>query len=143
MLGTQIASATTDGQETVQTNVATDRLLTVLRPSPVIAVLDTAGVLPTSFELGPNYPNPFNPTTVIPFSVPETPGAGHPLVTIAIYDLLGQKVRTLVSEEPAPGAYRASWNGRDDQGRTLATGAYLCRLRAGGHTQARKLLLIR
>ena len=132
-----------EGQETVQTDVAANQLLVVKHPSLITAVLDDQGVLPAPFELGLNYPNPFNPSTVIPFSIPETPGGNRSLVTVAIYDLLGQTVRTLASEELGPGAYRATWNGRDDQGRELATGVYLCHLRVAGHIQTRKLALIR
>ena len=132
-----------DGQETLQTDVAADQRFVVQHPSLITAVLEDHGGLPTSFELWPNYPNPFNPSTVIPFSVPDTPGGAHALITIAIYDLLGQKVRTLISEELGPGLHRTTWDARDDRGRQLATGVYLCQLRAGGLTQTRKLAVIR
>ena len=132
-----------DGQETVETDMAASQHLVVKHPSLMTAVVDGDTALPTSFELGPNYPNPFNPSTIIQFAVPAMPGGSHPLVTIAIYDLLGQGVRTVVSAEFGPGVYRTAWDGRDDHGRGLASGAYLYRMRAGDHTQARKLLLIR
>ena len=132
-----------DGQETVETDVAANQHLVVKHPSLITAVLDEQEALPTTFELWPNYPNPFNPSTIIQFAVPAMPGGSHPLVTIAIYDLLGQGVRTVVSAEFGPGVYRTAWDGRDDHGRGLASGAYLYRMRAGDHTQARKLLLIR
>ena len=60
-----------------------------------------------------------------------------------MYDLLGQKVRTLVSKAFGPGTYSTTWDGRDDAGHTLATGVYLCRMQAGRHVESRKLLLLR
>ncbi len=94
--------------------------------------------LPRSFALDQNYPNPFNPTTTIPYSLPERSRAA-----IEIFNVLGQRVRTLVNETQAAGSYRIVWDGRTDAGTELATGIYLCRLQAGSHIQARKMLLLR
>ena len=103
----------------------------------------TESALPLSFSLSPNYPNPFNASTIIPFTVPAVTLGDRPHVDMAVYDLLGQKVRALVNEDLGPGVHRISWDGRDDHGRRLATGAYVYRLQAADHAQARKLLLIR
>ncbi|MBI3193603.1 MAG: hypothetical protein HYZ34_03925, partial [Ignavibacteriae bacterium] len=64
------------------------------------------GVLPTKFDLNQNYPNPFNPSTEFSFDILRASQT-----TIAIYDVLGRKIATLVSEDVTPGAYRATWNG--------------------------------
>ncbi len=89
--------------------------------------------LPSSFALGQNYPNPFNPTTTIEF---ELSHREH--VTIDIFNVLGQKVRSLVDESKAAGTYRIGWKGIDDNGKSVSTGVYLYRLRAGDVVRIRK-----
>jgi hypothetical protein len=80
-----------------------------------------------------NYPNPFNPTTTIEFAIPK---AGF--VTLTIYDVLGEKVATLVSENLTVGSYQYQWDARD-----LASGVYFYRLEVSDFTKSRKMLLIR
>ncbi|RMD58562.1 T9SS C-terminal target domain-containing protein, partial [Candidatus Parcubacteria bacterium] len=94
--------------------------------------------IPKAFALHQNYPNPFNPETVIGFDVPE-----KSLVRIEIYNILGQKVRTLADRSYAPGTYKVRWDGMDASGRRLPTGVYAYRLRAGQTTITRKMMLIR
>jgi hypothetical protein len=79
--------------------------------------------LPETFSLTQNFPNPFNPTTEIQFGVPR-----DSKVQIIIYDILGRKVKTLVDNQIAPGTYRATWDGRDDNGLGVASGVYLYRI---------------
>ncbi|MEW6750076.1 MAG: hypothetical protein AB1505_03760 [Candidatus Latescibacterota bacterium] len=98
--------------------------------------------LPRQLCLLPNYPNPFNPATVIPFTVPRAEGGSLP-VTAAVYDLLGQRLRLLLDGPVAPGRHRLSWDGRDGAGRPVASGVYLCRLQAGATVQVRKMTLVR
>ncbi len=85
------------------------------------------------FTLDQNYPNPFNPSTKIEFTLPKTE-----FVTLKIYNLLGQKVTTLVSEKLNAGSYNYSW----DAG-TLSSGVYLYKLNAGKLSQIRKMILLR
>ncbi len=94
--------------------------------------------LPTSFALQQNYPNPFNPTTTINFSVPEA-GA----VTLTIYNLRGQLVQTLISDDRAAGAYSVVWSGRDATGAQVASGLYLYRLQAGEFVSVRKMMFMK
>ena len=88
--------------------------------------------------LDQNFPNPFNGATAIHFAVP----GGE--VRLDLFDLLGQKIATLVHGPREAGAYVSRWDGRDDDGRELASGVYLYRLQAGkGAVETRKLLLLR
>jgi len=93
-----------------------------------------------SFEniLGQNSPNPFNPQTTIRYSVAQ-PG----MVEIRIYSVTGALVRTLVNRVHSPGVYSAQWNGTDDRGRPLASGAYFYRIESNGFRDSKKLILLR
>ena len=91
-----------------------------------------------SIALMPNYPNPFNPSTRITYSVPE-----HGHVSLKIYDVSGTLIRTIVDISQAPGTYSVNWNGLNDQGRNAATGAYFCRLVTAKRAVTRKMLLTR
>ena len=109
-----------------------------LRPSVTVVTDAPTGPLPSRTQLGQNYPNPFNSTTSVRFSL-EHEGD----VTLALYNLLGQRVRKLVEGRVASGAQVVTWDGRDDNGRVLATGVYIYRLETGGGILVRKLLLLK
>ena len=103
-------------------------------------------VLPRSFALGQNFPNPFNPTTIIPFSVPTATvlmGGGAVPVSLEIFNILGQQVRILIREERVPGHYQAAWDGRDSGGHAVASGVYYYRLEAGDMAIAKAMTLTR
>jgi agmatine/peptidylarginine deiminase len=85
-----------------------------------------------------NTPNPFNPTTEIAFDLPETAE-----VELAVYDVAGRKVATLVDGITEPGRHRASWNGTDDAGRSVASGVYFFRLSRNGEAIVRKGVLLK
>ncbi len=93
--------------------------------------------LPVASGLEPNYPNPFNSSTQIPYRV----SASGP-VRLVIYNALGQPVRTLVDAIQAAGAYQVPWDGRDQRGERVANGVYLYRLQAGTVAQVRKMLVL-
>ena len=93
---------------------------------------------PFEFSLDQNFPNPFNPETTIRYRL-----AMRTAVTLEICDILGQQVRTLVNAPQTTGEYSVAWNGTNDSGKPLASGVYLCRLRANEFTAVRKLLLVR
>ncbi len=95
-------------------------------------------VTPSRYELYQNYPNPFNPITVIEYSLPE---AGQ--VKIEIYNLAGQKVRTLVDSYLEAGRYKIYWDGTDDSGMRVSSGIYIYRLVAGGSIVTRKMVLLK
>lgn len=94
--------------------------------------------LPRQSRLYPNFPNPFNPSTVLRYDVAQ---AGR--VTLRVYNLLGQEVRTLVDASQEAGSYRVEWDGCDGQGRLVPGGVYLVLFRAGESEEVRKLLLLR
>lgn len=94
--------------------------------------------LPESFGLSPNYPNPFNPETIIRYQLPNSSE-----VELIMYNTLGQKIRTIVNEKQFPGYYEVIWDGRNDSGEQVPSGVYIYQLKAGEFVDARKLLLIR
>jgi len=95
--------------------------------------------VPSDFVLGQNYPNPFNPTTLISFSLPkEAP------VTFEVYNMLGVKVRTLMTGETrSAGTYTVSWDGKNDSGVSMPSGVYLYRVLAGSYLASKKMTLLK
>ena len=92
-----------------------------------------------AFRLLPNRPNPFNPRTEIRF---ELARSGSP--NVAVFDVRGRKVRDLLSDQPlAAGVHTLVWDGRDDAGRDVASGLYVCRVEDGGQRLERKMTLLR
>ncbi len=99
---------------------------------------DGIALAPHEFALAQNYPNPFNPETMIEYSLAE-----RTQVELAIYDVLGRRVRTLIDRVEESGTYAVRWRGRNDSGKPLASGVYVYRLKAGGFTGTRTMLLVR
>ena len=108
-------------------------------------VKDSDKGLDLNFSLGLNYPNPFNPSTTIPFKVGSLKsGVGSPLLTsLKIYNILGQLVRTLVNDEKLPGNYQVAWDGKDQRGNLVSSGIYFYQLRAGDYQETKKMSLVR
>lgn len=107
----------------------------------VVSVADDEPQLPEAFSLQQNFPNPFNPTTVIQFALPQS--ALGQAVKLEIFNTLGQKVRTLVNAPQSPGVHVVEWDGHDAAGKQVASGMYLYRLRAGDFVAQRKMILMR
>jgi len=104
-------------------------------------VIDNGPVTPARplvTELAQNYPNPFNPATTIEFSL-----ASGSQVSLAVYNVRGQVVRTLVNDFRSPDRYRVTWNGLDDGGNPVASGTYFYRLVTPAYTSTRKLVLLK
>ncbi len=91
--------------------------------------------LPQKFHLEQNYPNPFSASTSISYKLEEQSD-----VKVTIYDVLGREIRTFEVGFQSAGTYGVVWNGRNDLGRVVMPGVYLCRLQADGKTQVRKML---
>ncbi len=98
--------------------------------------------LPQRVNLYQNYPNPFNSNTAISYQLSAV-SSQQSAVSLKIYNILGQKVKTLVEERQKPGRYRIIWNGKNDRGKSVASGIYLFRLKAGKFESVRKGVLIR
>jgi hypothetical protein len=110
----------------------------IAAPIPTGGIVERPPHPPLAVALAQNVPNPFNPRTDIRFSV----GAeGEEGVELAVYSMRGRKVRTLVARPMAAGRYTVGWDGTDDHGRGLPSGAYLYRLRSGDRVVTRKMLM--
>jgi subtilisin-like proprotein convertase family protein len=105
-------------------------------PDELSPVEDSA--LPSVLALGGNYPNPFNPRTTISFDLPR-----DSQVDLEIFDIRGHKVQTLISEAMTAGHHGVVWNGTESNGRQLSSGTYFYRLRAGGESLTKKMVLLK
>ena len=100
--------------------------------------------LPRAPVLAPNYPNPFNPETTISFDLPAVAGMTRQQVELAVFDMLGQRVRTLWAGALAPGRHAYTWDGRDSAGAPAASGVYLYRLSSSaGDCLVRRMVLVK
>ena len=127
-----------DGMESMWMGILADQRLSLAHPALITAVLEDAVIRPSTFQLQQNYPNPFNARTVIAYQLPQ------PAKTeLSIYNTGGQLVRRLVAAAQPAGAHQAIWDGADEGGRTVGSGVYLYRLRAGTHQEVRRLLLLK
>jgi hypothetical protein len=95
-------------------------------------------VIPDKFTVHQNYPNPFNPVTSIKYAIPEASN-----VTIKVYNMLGQEVRTLVNSKKEAGTYSVNWNGEDGSGNKVSSGAYIYRVTAGENIVTKKMILLK
>ncbi len=104
----------------------------------VILGVGNGGSQPVAFGLLGNFPNPFNPSTVISYRL-----AVNSKATLKVYNLLGQEVKTLLNASQTAGIHQVTWDGKDDAGREVASGVYLYRLEANGRAMSRKMLLMK
>ena len=114
-----------------------DNALEMFFPGPALSTPEEPWI-PAAFELMQNYPNPFNPRTVIGYQLPAGQAGLSAVsqISLAIYDLLGRKVATLVNEKQAPGTHEITWDATG-----FASGVYLYQLTTGSGTQTRKMIL--
>lgn len=103
-----------------------------------VAINESKNSIPNRFELSQNYPNPFNPLTKIEFGIPE-----KSFTKVVVYNALGQEVRTLVNEVLAPAFYVFDWSGKDNSGKSVASGIYFVKLEAGDFAQTRKMIFLK
>jgi hypothetical protein len=104
----------------------------------VIMTVGNPETAPASYALAQNYPNPFNPTTQLAFSLPK-----NDIVEISIYNILGQKIVTLVGGPLAAGEHQITWDAKDARGLSVPTGIYIYQLKASDYIATRKMMLIR
>jgi hypothetical protein len=157
--GSRVGLAVQDRTVASPSTVAVDGTISGLTDWAVVAVeivpapgasmasahtAEETSVQPSAFQLERNYPNPFNPSTVIDFSLPATSQ-----VKLSVYDLTGQLVRTLVSHEMPAGQHSVRWNGNDELNRIVAAGVYLYQMQAvdqSGNalfTQTRRMIFLK
>jgi hypothetical protein len=101
---------------------------------------ENAPEIPVDYSLSQNFPNPFNPTTSVKFSVPK-----DGFVTLKVYDMIGQEVATLFSGNAQRGTYTLNWNGKDNSGNYVSSGSYIYRMTAntGEFTQSKKMIFLK
>jgi len=104
----------------------------------VLDVDDNSEELPDEFNMAQNYPNPFNPTTEIEYSVPSPS-----FVTITIFNVQGQKTKTIIAENKSAGNYNVQWAGTDDYNHQVASGVYFYRMQAGDFSESKKMVLLK
>ena len=103
-----------------------------------VALSGAVSTLPTEFALAQNYPNPFNPSTEVCFDLPK---ASH--VELNVFNILGQRVKTLVSGEMPAGSHQVSWDGTDSDGGLVASGIYFYRISAGDFSSSKKMMMLK
>ncbi len=116
-----------------------------LRPYEFTTICFGNPPTPAKFTLSGNYPNPFNPsgagrspTTTISYSIPS-----YGNVELIVYNIRGQKVKTLISGTQPPGVYSITWNGKDENDRSVSSGVYFYKLNSSGKTAVKKMLLLK
>jgi len=127
------------GEPTIGKNSTGSYKILAISSDKVVGVDKMNPEIPTSFGLDQNYPNPFNPTTIIQYRLKEPTG-----VKLIIYNILGQKVITLVNQEQLAGNYSIQWNATNEYGSRVSTGIYFYRLVAGNKfTEVKKMILLK
>jgi hypothetical protein len=116
-----------------------DDFLLALERGDSTFVRTGASSLPKAFGLRQNYPNPFNPSTTISYTVPE----GSHQVMLEVFDIRGRLVRVLADREQPQGSYSVVWDGTNESGARVASGVYFSRMRSGGFSAVRKMVLIK
>jgi len=110
----------------------------VLDVSTLTGVGEPVNGVPTTFGIAQNYPNPFNPTTMLDYAVSQ-----QSFVTIKVYNLLGEEVRTLVSQLQGIGTHHVEWDGTANDGKAVPTGVYLYEMTAGSFREMKKMVLLK
>ncbi len=100
-------------------------------------------LVPTDYNLEQNYPNPFNPATRIQFRVGRLEFGDPSYTTLTVYNILGQRVKTLIDENKLPGRYEVIWDGKDEKGKEVSSGIYFYRLETSGFKETKKMVLLR
>jgi hypothetical protein len=143
-------SITVYHEEWVDTSfVGTDTTMMLMDPQINVRVLSSTAtglkeltskiVTPDEYKLEANYPNPFNPTTTIRFSLPV-----NKQISLVVYDVLGREVKTLInSQQMKKGSYEVTWDGTNNFGNEVASGTYIYRLEYGNFSQSKKMVFMK
>jgi len=103
-----------------------------------VALATTASTVPREYALNQNFPNPFNPDTKIQFALPNN---GH--VQLAVYNVLGQMVRTLVDQDMTAGNHTVNWDGKNGDGQQVSSGIYFYRVSADNFSATKKMMMLK
>jgi hypothetical protein len=103
-----------------------------------LAINDEENLLPKSFALHDNYPNPFNPSTTIRFDLPKATD-----VSILVFNVLGQKIKTIERNQMNPGYHSITWNATNDYGSQVSAGMYFYQLRTSDFIRTKKMVLLK
>jgi parallel beta-helix repeat protein len=128
----RVTASTEDGKSSGYSKIAKFTI------SNVASVEGKDNSIPKEFAVSQNYPNPFNPSTVINYALPKAS-----LVSIKIYNVLGQEVKTLMNIEHQAGNYTAQWNGDNNFGQPVSSGIYIYRVMAGQYQKSMKMILLK
>ncbi len=120
------------------TDFLPNKFVTVTEGGEVTSVEDEILLTPKAFTLGQNYPNPFNPTTSIEYTLATTSD-----ISLKVYNIRGQEIRTLLSGLQSAGTHTIAWDGRDNFGKTVAGGVYIYRIKTGSLVQSNKMVLLK
>jgi hypothetical protein len=105
---------------------------------PITTLANEDGASRINYSIHQNYPNPFNPVTKLHYSIPE-----KSLVSIAIYDILGNQVKTLINQTQGAGYKSVIWDATNDYGKPVSAGIYLYQIQAGEYISTKKMVLLK
>jgi hypothetical protein len=105
---------------------------------PITVTPQASAGVPTEYALSQNYPNPFNAQTTISYAIPQ-----DSQVSMKLFNILGEEVRTLVDGHQKANTYQVTWDGKDADGRSVASGVYFCTLKAGEFSQTTKMVFLK
>lgn len=106
--------------------------------NPLSTGVEDVAEIPSSYRLLNNYPNPFNPSTVITFEIPQSEN-----VSLKVFNINGQLIRTLTNENLTAGKYEKTWNGKNEIGNEVSSGIYIYRLTAGKFDRSARMVLMK
>lgn len=138
LLGNGVEELMISKMEDWDSTYAAKLLSRLYKPNFSTSLFENSLLLPTEFQLYQNFPNPFNPKTIIKFNLPQTTD-----ITLKIYNILGEEVRNLLGKEMIPGTHTAEWDGNNNSGELLPGGIYFIRLVAGEYIKTIKAVLLK
>ena len=116
-------------------------IISAVKAQPTVSSVSSTTAdegIPTELALHDNYPNPFNPTTTLRFDLPEVSD-----ITLTIYNMLGQKVKTFNMQSTPAGYHSVTWNATNDLGEQVGAGVYLYQLQSKNFVKTRKMVLLK
>ncbi len=134
----ELADFDNNGFLDIAASISMDNQIVILMNNVSTDISGAGENLPVEYRLAQNYPNPFNPSTEIEFALPSKAD-----VSLEIYNILGQKVVTLLDEKLPAGTHRVTWDGNDSRGRQVSSGIYFYRLKTPDFDASKKMILMK